>query len=89
MLRHTLIPSCCAAALLAACSNGGMTEPSTIAPTVATVAAPTSTAVDTTMASTTTMADTTTSSTVAPPVLLSPDGPWTRVDSAPGVDTPG
>jgi len=88
MLRHTLIPSCCAAALLAACSNGGMTEPSTIAPTVATVAAPTSTTAGPTTAPTTTVVDTT-SSTVAPAVLLSPDGPWTRVDSAPGVDTPG
>jgi len=81
----------CAAALLAACSNGGMTDPSTIAPTVATVAPPT-TAVDDGSTTSTVPAstiDSTTTSTVAPTLTLSADGPWTRVDSAPGVDTPG
>lgn len=91
MLRHTLVPSMCAAALLAACANGGMTEPSTIAPTLATSPAVT-TAATSAVATSTTVADTagsTTSATAVPTVALSPDGPWTRVDSAPGVDTPG
>ena len=91
MLRHTLVPSMCAAALLAACTNGGMTQPSTIAPTVATPPAVTS-ATTSAVATSTTVADiagATTSSTAVPTVTLSPDGPWTRVDSAPGVDTPG
>jgi len=68
-----------------------MTDPSTIAPTVATVAPPT-TAVDDGSTTSTVPAstiDSTTTSTVAPTLTLSADGPWTRVDSAPGVDTPG
>ena len=91
MLRHTLVTSLCAAAL-AACSNGGMTEPSTIAPTVATAAVPTST---TAVAGTTMPTSVAPASTTAPPstevptVTLSPDGPWTRVDSAPGITTAG
>lgn len=94
MLRHTLVTSLCAAALLAACSNGGMTEPSTIAPTVATVAIPTTTmavVTSTSTTSTTAVPAGTTSppSTEVPTVTLSPDGPWTRVDSAPGVTTAG
>ena len=94
MLRHTLVTSLCAAALLAACSNGGMTEPSTIAPTVATVAVPTTTmavVTSTSTTSTTAVPAGTTSppSTEVPTVTLSPDGPWTRVDSAPGITTSG
>ncbi len=91
MLRHTLVTSLCAAALLAACSNGGMTEPSTIAPTVATAAIPTTTMAVVTSTSTTAVPAGTTAppSTDVPTVRLSPDGPWTRVDSAPGITTAG
>lgn len=92
MLRHTLVTSLCSAALVAACSNGGMTDPSTIAPTVATAAVATSTTTSAGTSAPTSVAAASTSappSTAVPTVTLSPDGPWTRVDSAPGITTAG
>lgn len=73
------------ACVLAACDSGGNAAPDTLSTSPVTASLP---------ASTTTSPPETTGSVV--PVTgqpgeieLSPDGPWTRVDSAPGVTQPG
>lgn len=71
--------------VLAACDSGGNAAPDTLSTSPVTASLP---------ASTTTSPPETTGSVVpvtgAPgEIELSPDGPWTRVDSAPGVTKPG
>ncbi len=73
------------ACVLAACDSGGNAAPDTLSTTPVTASLP---------ATTTTSPPETTGSVVPVTgqpgeIQLSPDGPWTRVDSAPGVTQPG
>ena len=99
-LRSTLAAFIAVTAALAACDNGSAepVPPSDLSTPVATVTqppAPSSTSSpSTTVADTTTSGATTTVATVKPTVpagapMLSPDGPWTLVDSAPGINSVG
>ncbi len=86
------------ALLLAACTDGAgsdtgtlPTAPPTAPPTIETAPRTTPAASSSTTSSTTDPAGTVTTTATLPPgvVGLSPDGPWRRVDSAPGITTPG
>ena len=96
-LRSTLAAFIAVTAALAACDNGSAepVPPSDLSTPVATVTQPPSTSSpSTTVADTTTSGATTTVATVKPTVpagapMLSPDGPWTLVDSAPGINSVG
>ncbi len=99
-LRSTLAALIAVTAALAACDNGSAepVPPSDLSTPVATVTqppAPSSTSSpSTTVADTTTSGATTTVATAPPTVpagapMLSPDGPWTLVDSAPGINSVG
>ena len=73
------------ACVLAACDSGGNAAPDTLSTTPVTASLP---------ATTTTSPPETTGSLVPVTgqpgeIALSPDGPWTRVDSAPGITQPG
>ena len=84
-VTHTRTALLLVAGLLAACDSGGNAAPDTLGTTPPTASVP---------GSTTTVALGSTTSTVAATVpegavALSADGPWTLVDSAPGVTQPG
>ncbi len=83
-MRHNLARAMLLVACgVTACDSGGNAAPDTLGTTP-----PTATRSPAT--TTTVMASTTTSTTLAPGAIeLSPDGPWRRVDSAPGVTRPG
>ena len=73
-----------AACVLAACDSGGNAAPDTLGSTPPTASLPSATTTEASAASTvpaTTVDD--------GAIGLSPDGPWRRVDSAPGVTLPG
>ena len=100
MQRHQhLAAAVLAACLLAACGDGGGAALDTIPPLRATVPSSTgstgSTAVAAASSTTSSPAATTspvaptTTATAVPALGLSPGGPWTLVDSAPGITTPG
>jgi len=77
---------------VAACDSGGTATPATLPTTSAAPATSTPATTATTAATTSTvMADTTTvpATTVPGTIGLSEGGPWTLVDSAPGITTPG
>ena len=83
---------------LVACDSGGSASPATLATTssAAPITSAPSSSVSTTAASTTTSTGVTTTvgssvpATTAPGAIgLSAGGPWTLVDSAPGITTPG
>ena len=98
-LRSTLAAAIAVTAALAACDSGSAepVPPSDLSTPVATVTlVPTPSSSPTTVAESTTSAATTTIATAPPtatvPVgspVLSPDGPWTLVDSAPGITSVG
>ncbi|MDO8392721.1 MAG: hypothetical protein Q7V57_19770 [Actinomycetota bacterium] len=73
------------AGLLAACDSGGNAAPATLDTVVSTASVPASTTTVASEASTTTVAATVPDGAVS----LAADGPWTLVDSAPGVTDPG
>ena len=84
-MRHNLARvALLAACALAACDAGGNAAPDTLGTTAPTATLPPATTATTAAASTvpvTTFDEAT--------IQLSPDGPWRRVDSAPGITTPG
>ena len=87
MIRHVnraLLAVC--GAVLAACSSTGHNALATVPPLATTTSVEATAPPSTTAPASTT---TTTASTVVPGVALSDDGPWTRVDGAPGITTPG
>lgn len=83
-VNRALLAAC--GAVLAACSSTGHSAPATVPPLATTTSVEATAPPSTTAPASTT---TTTASTVVPGVALSADGPWTRVDGAPGISTPG
>jgi hypothetical protein len=89
MLRHrNLIALATASGLLAACSSSG-TVLTTVPPTSSSSSSSSTVVVPSSTEAGTTVAVSSTSTTVAPGIELSADGPWKRVDGAPGITTPG
>lgn len=82
LARAALLAAC----VLAACDSGGNAAPPTLGTAPPTVSMP-----PTTTAPPTTAPPASTAPASLPPgtVELSPDGPWRRVDSAPGITQPG
>ena len=84
-MRHNLARAMVlTACVLAACDSGGNAAPDTLATTPPTASLPpatTGTSAASTVPETVVVDDGT--------IALSPDGPWRRVDSAPGVTLPG
>jgi hypothetical protein len=98
MLRHRILPTLMIAlgVIVAGCGSGGSGMPATVPPTSAPVAPSPAPTTDGTIVPTTpltmtavTPVATDPSTTVSDTLGLSPDGPWRRVDSAPGITTPG
>ncbi len=89
MLRHRNLPALATLVCLAvaSCGGGGTAPPATIAPTSSPEPVPTLAATTVTVATSVVATDPPT--TLPDAIGLSPGGPWTRVDSAPGVSTPG